>query len=167
MKKTNIAILSICTLMILALGVSALNDANTPYTIDIRWIIPSDTSFTIEVCNSASTIDFNPASKTQSYLQPGCQNNNTNIPIINITNSGNVNQNFSHKMNEAVPTWVTSLKGGNNGTYIEAESFSTSKVYLQKGVTPGSKVPVFLWSDVTDALGGTYEREYEIASELG
>jgi len=137
-------------------------DASSAYTINMRWIVPSDTTFSVSVSGGAATIDFSPASKTETEVEATGQIAASSVPILNITNDGNINMNFSNNLNEAKEAWSV-VKSSNANVYAAASSFDTTAVTLEDDVSAGSSVTVYLWTDVTNAAAGTTTKEYNIS----
>lgn len=159
MRKT--ILLGIMT--ILALSIVFALDADTPYTVTMNWIVPSDTTFTVSLPDGESTIDFNPASGTEDYVQPDGQNNDTGEPVINITNAGNVNLNFTNNLTASKPAFAT-LMSNNDPNHLNSTAFDTTAVLIEEDVAPAAVVAVYLWTNITDATGGTTARTYQINS---
>ncbi len=168
MKQINLKHLVIPLLMVLMIMVSPAiaYDADTPYTVTMNLIIPSDTSFTVALAGAETTIDFNPATKDTTEVEPDSQVASGNTtPIAVITNSGNLNQSFSINLTAAKPSWVV-LKGSSNGTYADSVSYDTALLELAAWNTtvPAGTKDIYLWADFTDALSGTTERTFQINS---
>jgi hypothetical protein len=157
-------------LVVLALGAIAgaasASDASNPWTGMIRWVVPSDTSFDVSFPGGATEVVFddNLTNRTQSGVQPDSQNNATNAPIIEITNSGNANLNFTCNLTSAKPTWAV-LKVSNTTSYADATEFNTTAVLINATVPSGQSTPMYIWTDVTDAPAGTIEGTLQINSE--
>lgn len=157
-------------LVVLALGaiagVASALDASTPYTGDIRWVVPSDSSFSVTFAGSEDSVDFDDSlsSCTQSGVQPDSQNNATSTPIITITNTGNVNLNFTCNLTSAKPSWAV-LKVSNTTSYADATDFDTTAVLINATVSSGQSTPMYIWTDVTDASEGTTGKTLQINSE--
>jgi len=157
-------------LVVLALGaiagVASALDASTPYTGDIKWVVPSDTSFTVSFAGAETSVDFDTdlTGCTQSGVQPNSQNNATSTPIITITNTGNVNLNFTCNLTDAKPSWAV-LKVSNTTSYADATDFDTTAVLINATVSSGQSTPMYIWTDVTDAAQGTETKTLQINSE--
>jgi len=139
-------------------------DADTPYTVTMNLIIPSDSTFTVALAGSETTIDFNPTTKDSTEVEPDSQvASGDTTPIAVITNAGNVNLNFSVNLTAAKPSWVV-LKAHSDGTYASATTYDTTAIELTawKDITPTSTADVYLWADFTSALGGTTQRTFQV-----
>lgn len=158
MRKTIFTISIICLLMLG--GVFAL-DANNPYTVTLQWIVPSDTTFTVELAGSESTIDFNPSGKTENYIEPDGQDASGSTPIATITNAGNVNMNFTNNLTASKPAWAT-LMVSNTNDETASTSFDTTAVLIEADVVAAGTSDVYLWSNISDGDAGTTQRTYQI-----
>jgi hypothetical protein len=139
-------------------------DASSPYTVTMKWIIGEDTSFTVSLCGSETSIDFdeNLANQTTAdAVQPDCQDNSTSTPIMNITNSGNVALNLSCNLTASKPAWAT-LYVSNDTDYTGASTFDTTAVTIEDNVAVSGNVPVYIWTDVLNADTGTTSRTYQV-----
>lgn len=158
-KKLIFAALAVLLISGTAMGY----DANTPFTVTMNFIVPSDTTFTATLAGTETTIDFNPATANSIGVQPDSQDNSTSVPIVNITNAGNVNANYSVNLTAAKPSWVT-LKANSGTDYATATAFDTTAVELAgwQNIVPSTVAPVYLWADFTSAVGGTTVRTFQI-----
>ena len=138
-------------------------DASTPYTVTVNYIVGEDTSFTIALAGVETTIDFNPTTLNDKEVEPNSQVAETSTPILTITNTGNVNLDFSRGLNTTNPAWVVlSMNNANsvdwtqivNDTFVDGDtviaSASTSEWYF--------------WANFTAADSGTTQRLLQINS---
>jgi hypothetical protein len=157
-------------LVVLALGAMAgaasAYDANTPWTGDIKWVVPSDTSFTVTFAGGEDSVDFDNSlsSCTQSGVQPDSQDNTTSTPIITITNAGNKDLNFTCNLTSTIPSWAV-LKVSNTTSYADATDFDTTAVLINATVSSGQSTPMYIWTDVTGADEGTTIKTLQINTE--
>lgn len=144
-------------------------DQDTPYTVTVNFIVPSDTTFTVSLAGAETTVDFNDnvavGSGTQTEVEPDSQNASTSVPIINITNAGNLNLNFTTNLTTSKPSWVT-LKVSNDTVYGSSTSFDTTAVLVEENVPSGNSVSMYLWSDLDrdSWVQGTTARTLQINS---
>src|SRR3990170_774493 len=101
MNTINKAIMLLTVMLIAFSTAASAYDASTPYTVTINYIVPSDTSFTVTLAGAEVSIDFNPATKDSTLVQPDSQNSSSNTPIATITNTGNVLQDFTTNLTSA------------------------------------------------------------------
>jgi len=138
-------------------------DASTPYTASMKFIVGSDTSFTVQLAGAETTIDFNPVTANSKNVQPDSQNASTTTPIAVITNTGNINLNFTQKVNATMPTFV-------NVSYNTAATVDWTKLItsaystISTSISPASSSNLYMWANFTDATLGTAERTYQINS---
>lgn len=156
---------SIVLLMVLAMLVpgAMAADADTPYTVTMNFIIPSDTAFSVALAGAESTIDFNPANKDSKEVEPDSQDDGGSTPIAVITNDGNVDLNFSINLTAAKPSWVT-VHGSDTNTFASATEFNTAELPDSgwNDTAPAGSVDVYLWANFTAAVGGTTPRTFQI-----
>jgi len=140
-------------------------DANNPWTGTVRWSIPSDTSFTVTFAGTETQVNFTASSATQNLIEPDGQDAANNTPIITIDNTGNTYLNFSCNLTSAKPSWAT-IKVGHLSDHTSAKEFDTTPVLIDKEVWPGDSIPVFLWTNITNADTGDTTRTLMITSEV-
>lgn len=142
-------------------------DSTTPYDVTMKWIIPSDTTFTVDLCGAETTIDFNDnvVDKDSKLVEPDCQNANLGTAIATITNTGNVNLNFTTELTTAKPDWAILLIGSTNVSGTASE-VSNSAVFLAGDIATSGTASVFAWTNLTNAVAGTTERTFRISSLL-
>lgn len=141
-------------------GVSAY-DADTPYTVTMNFIVGEDTTFTVELAGAETTIDFNPATKDSKEVEPDSQADGT--PIVNITNAGNTNLDFTHKVNDTLPTGISVCYDGSYAANW-AQILGTGYTSIDTSVAAGSSTGLYMWANFTDVAAGTQNREYQINS---
>lgn len=166
MKKTLTVLGIVIAFSILSTGAIAL-DANNPYTVDMKWIVPSDTSFTVSLCGSQTSVDFDDnlnSQTTDSEIEPNCQNVSTTTPLLTISNDGNVAQNFTGFLQSARPAFVDGLWLNNAADFASATDFDTTAVDIATNVASGNSVDVYYWTNVSNADQGTTTRTKQINS---
>jgi hypothetical protein len=147
-------------LSLVLLGGVLAYDATTPYTVTMKWIIPTDTSFLVVLAGAETTIDFNPATKDSTNVEPDSQSAIGSVPIINLYNSGNVNVTF--KNNATLPSWAKLMVNNASSTTDYKEFNNTEFGTIQENVPPSTNVSIYLWTNVTSAAAGTTTRSYSI-----
>lgn len=164
MKKLNSVLLTVMMLgMVFGMSGVMAYDASTPYTVTMNFIVGSDTSFTVALAGVETTIDFNPASSNSKEVEPDSQDAGGSTPILVITNAGNVAQDFSHDVNQTLPT-------GTNVSYSTTNTVDWTKEILPTGTTidtsvaAAGTVDVYMWANFTNADAGTTEVIYRINS---
>jgi len=160
MKNKIIAL--ICGMMLLSgmTGVLAY-DADTPYTVSMRFIVGADTSFTVSLAGIETEIEFEPATKDSKEVEPNSQVDGT--PIVEVTNTGNVDLTFTHKVNDTMPTFVAVSYDSSyapNWAKTITHAYST----IATSVSADTSVNVYMWANFTDADEGTAQRTYQINS---
>lgn len=146
-------------------GIASAYDAGTPWTGTVRWMVPSDTTFSIAFASAETQVDFDDSltAQTQSGIQPDSQNNATSTPIIVVTNDGNLALNFTCNLTAAKPSWAV-LKVNNETSYSGATTFDTSAVIVNASVATAQSTDMYLWTDITSAPSGTVSRTLQINS---
>lgn len=162
MKGKAIAILM--TTLVLFTGIASAYDEASPYTITLRWIIPEDTTFTVEIRGGGATIDFNPASKTETFVEPDNQDDSQELSILNVTNAGNLALSFYH--NATTPIWANLTVSKTNESSAGV-TLKDTQVVLNLSVAIGNHIDVYMWTNVTEAVSGTTEGTYQINSTSG
>lgn len=166
MKINNmLRMLSLALIMMLMIPSSMAYDAGTPYTVTLNYIVPSDTSFTVTLALSETTIDFNPATKDSQNVQPDSQNAPASTPIATITNTGNLNQNFSVNLTATQASWVTVNVSNFNdyATHVLLSSIAQSPTGWTN-VAASSNVFAYMTANFTNAVQGTTPRTLQINS---
>lgn len=160
MKRTFIA--AVLGLLLLPAMASAY-DEGTPAQYTLRWIVPSDTTFSITLCGAESQVDFddNLDGATQEAVQPDCQDNSTGAEMMNITNDGNVNMNFTANLTASKPSWAT-LYVNNDTSFATATTFDMTAVLIEDDVDPGDGVETYFWTSVSGATQGTTSKTLQI-----
>ena len=142
----------------------AINDADNPWTGIVLWSIPSDTTFSVTFAGTETQVNFTASAKTENLIEPSGQNAAGSTPIITIENTGNTNLNFSCNLTAAKPSWAV-IKVSNQSDHTTAKEFDTTLVLINESVPAGSSTPMYLWSNITDAVEGDTERTLQIESE--
>lgn len=162
--KANL-ILVLTMIGILGMSLISAYDTATPYTVTMKWIVPSDTSFTIALCGSETSIDFdgNLTDNSASRVEPDCQSEGASTPIMTITNAGNQDLDFTCNLTASKPAFAV-LKVNNASTYSSAVAFDTTATIIEGKVAPAGESEVYLWTDLTSATAGTTQRTYQVNS---
>lgn len=157
--KTKLIVGILIAIVVCGTGIAGAFDASNPWSGTVRWIVPSDTTFSITWASGESTVDFddNLTSQTQSGIQPDGQNNATSTPIIEINNDGNLVLNFTCYLNASKPAWGV-LKVKNTTDYATATSFDTTEVVVNATIQVGESTDMYIWTDITSASAGTTTR---------
>lgn len=171
MKENSERILAVFSMLLVSgivLSAPAMAyDSGTPYTVTMQFVVASDTSFTVALAGSETTIHFNPATKSSTQVEPGSQNAAGTTAMAVITNTGNVNQNYSINLTTAKPSWVV-LKASSANSYGGASTFDTAALRLSgwNNTAPAGTASVYLWADFTDATAGTTTKTFQINTAL-
>ncbi len=166
-KINKIMILSLIVSVLIVNTIPVLGyDANNPASYMVQYIIPSDTSFVVSPCGAETTIDFNPTTINSKMVEPDCQSRATNKPWANITNSGNLNANYSTNLTTLNPSWIE-LYIGSNPSMTDQVTVTTSVLSPTgwNSVVPGNVVELYVLANFTGAQGGTTTRTIQINSE--
>jgi hypothetical protein len=113
--------------------------------------IAIDTSFTISLPSGTLAVNFEPLNK--SHKEVVASNQTAEIGIFQITNTGNIAQNFSLKLDSEPPAWVV--------TFADDSSTFTDGIILNstfQRVTTlniNNSTYVWLWANFTNADKGT------------
>lgn len=151
------------SLMVFSMAGVYAYDADTPYTVTINYIIGADTSFTVELAEVETTIDFNPATTSSKDVEPDSQVSGTSTPMLTITNTGNVNLDFERGLNASNPAWVVLSMNTENTvdwTKLVNDTFVTSSAEI----APAGTADWYFWANFTDADYGTEPRTFQINS---
>jgi len=146
--------------MLLLTGLAFALDESNPYSIVLKWIIPSDTTFTVSIRGDTPTIDFTPASKSENMVEPDNQVAASSLPILNVTNSGNTALDLWH--NATSPSWADVYAGVTNDYYASTMINETAMIQFKDELAIGSHQDVYMWSNITNAAAGTVEKTYAI-----
>lgn len=160
---TKALILLVLLALVASIPTATAYDADAPYTVTMNFIIPADTTFTVSLAGSETTIDFNPATKDSTDVEPDSQVASASTPIAEITNAGNVPLNFSINLTAAKPSWVV-VSADDTNSSAAATSFDTT-AFADAGwqdVAASATVNVYMWADFTAAVGGTASRTFQI-----
>lgn len=152
-------------LLVLTMTTVLAYDASTPYTVTMQWIVPTETTFSVNLCGSETTIDFddNVVNGSSKQVQPDCQNTTSSTPMLTITNDGNLAQNFSCNLTTAIQGWAE-LFVGNSTSIGTASSINVTKVDIVKNVAASANSTIYFWTNLTNADSGTTQRVFEIMS---
>ena len=160
-----VKLVAIATMLMLMIPAGMAYDSGTPYTVTVNYIVPSDTSFTVTLAGAETTIDFNPATKDSANVEPDSQVAASSIPIATITNTGNLNQNFSVQLTTAQPVWVAVLVSNYNdyATPITLSAAAQSPTGWTV-IAADASVYAYMKGTFTDAPSGTTAKTLQISS---
>lgn len=138
-------------------------DASSPYTVTMNFVVGADTSFTVGLAAAESTIDFNPVDANAKEVEPDSQNASTSTPMVTITNTGNVNLNFTHELNTTKPSWVN-ISWSTDNTVDWTQFLDDTYSEVNTSVPSSETETIYFWSNFTSAVEGTTQRLYQINS---
>ena len=167
-KSNNIMKLAtIAAMLMLMIPASMAYDQNTPYSVTVNYIVPSDTSFTVTLAGAETTIDFNPATKDSANVEPDSQVAASSIPIATITNTGNLNQNFSVNLTTAQVAWavVTISNYNNYATPITLSAVAQSPTGWTT-IAASSACYAYMKGTFTNAPSGTTPKTLQVNSAI-
>lgn len=133
-------------------GLVVAYDSSNPYSNFVEWTIADDTAFSVSVGGGASKVVFAPTSKTENNTEPTGQSDGT--PIFTVTNAGNIDLDFKCNLTSAKPTWAT-IKVNDEYNNVTADTFDTALQTFNTSVSAGDHTAMYLWTNVTDAPGGS------------
>lgn len=162
MKNNIFAILTGLMLMFGFAGVYAYDSAS-PYTVTVNYIVGQDTSFTVALAGAETTIDFNPADLNSKEVEPDSQNAGGSTPMLTITNTGNVNLDFSRGLNTTNPAWVV-LSMNTANTVDWTQIVNDTFVVADSSVAAAGTSEWYLWANFTSAAAGTTQRLLQVNS---
>ena len=148
--------------IMLSIPIAMALDADTPYTVTMIWAVPTDTTFSVVICSTATNIVFNASSITETGIEPDCQVASSSIAILNITNDGNTNINMTGFLTTAAPAFVTDLNVSTKNDWSDAQSFNNSPVVLNGTLAAGDSVPLYMKSSILNADVGDTDRLFQI-----
>jgi len=137
-------------------------DADNPYTVTMNFIVGDDTSFTVELAGAESTIDFNPTTANSKEVEPDSQDDGGSTPILTITNTGNVNLDFTHELNVTTAFVNVSYDTDNTVDWTKILNSTTSTV--DTAIASAATVDVYMWANFTSADSGTTPVLYQVNS---
>ncbi len=156
-------------MLIIALltGTGAAYDASTPYTVAMNFIVPTDSSFTVTLAGSETTVDFNPANKNSQLVEPDSQVAGSSTPIATINNAGNVAQTFSTNLTAAQYSWAT-VQVSNFSNYATPITLSATAQTPTgwSSIVAGANVVAYMRANFTNAPGGTNSKTLQINSAV-
>lgn len=165
-KINKIMMLSLITSVLIVNTMPVLGyDANNPASYTVQFIIPSDTSFAVNVIGNQLNMQFNPANKSSKLVEPNGQSIATNQPWANITNLGNLNLNFSTNLTTLNPVWAE-LDVGSNPSMADKIIVTNTPLspVAWLNVAPDSTVQLYSQANFTNAAGGTTSETINIYS---
>lgn len=165
-RKRSLVVLSMITSVLIATTMPVLGyDHNNPASYTVQYIIPSDTSFSVSLCGSETQLNFNPVNGSSKSVEPACQSKAIDKPWANITNSGNLNLNFSTNLTAINPTWVVLNIGSTSSMSDQITMTSTgTSPSGWLNVAPGSSVQLYSLANFTNAPQGTTSMTIKIGS---
>jgi hypothetical protein len=123
---------------------------------------PADTSFTVSLPAGTTIISFISLNKSSKEIQ--AQNQTSIAPIINITNTGNVAQNFKIRILNEAPSWVA-LYGDDAYLYSSGVIVNATAQTVISNLASGLSKGIWLWSNFTSAPKGTNTTTFEVSSQ--
>jgi len=138
-------------------------DSSTPYTVTVNYIVGEDTSFTVDLAGVETTIDFNPTTLNDKEVEPDSQNAGGSTPILTITNTGNVNLDFTRGLNTTNPAWVV-LSMNNANSVDWSQIVNDTFVDGDTSIASASSSEWYFWANFTAADSGTTARLLQINS---
>lgn len=169
-KINKIMMLSLIASVLIAntmpvLGDTKVGDTNNAVEYTVQYIIPSDTSFSVDLCGAETQMNFNPATISSKLVEPNCQSITSNMPWANITNSGNLNENYSTNLTTLNPAWVELYVGSGSSMSDQETVINTALSPTGwNNVAPGNTVQLYARANFTNAPGGTTPRTIKINS---
>lgn len=151
---------------LLALPIAIAYDASTPYTVTMIWSVPSDTTFSVTVCATATDIVFNASSKTEVAIEPDCQVAGTSTAMLTIQNDGNTNINLTSLLTASKPAFATSLNVSTKNDFSDAQEFNTSYIVMNSSLASGESIALYFQSSILNADAGDTSRTYQVASNI-
>jgi len=161
MKNKILVILTGLMFMFGIAGVYAYN-SESPYTVTMNFIVGEDTSFTVALAGSETTIDFNPATANDKEVEPDSQDDGGSTPIETITNTGNVNLALTHELNVTTDFVTVSYNTANTVDWTKILNSTTSSI--NASVPSSETQDVYMWANFTAADSGTTAVLYQINS---
>lgn len=134
---------------------------NWTFNIDLSGIA-KDTSFTVTLPTGTLIAVYQFLNKTHSNLMP--INQTSEVPFLNITNTGNVNLNLSLYLNQSLDENIT-LKAGNTSVVSNAIELNTSSKYIYYGLNPTNSIGIWFWSSITNKQPQTFYRGVNVSVE--
>ena len=158
-------LLATILLVLMSISTAVGYDAETPFQVQVNYIVPSDTSFTVTLAGAETTIDFNPATKDSANVEPDSQVAASSIPIATITNTGNLNQNFSVNLTAEQPAWVV-VSVSNYNDYATPITLS-AVAQTPTGwtaIAADATCYAYMKGTFTDAVAGTTSKTLQVNS---
>lgn len=156
--------------VLVGVAMLAYGDTNTI----VRFVVPSDLSFTVTVTAGTYIILFNSSGPTIPDIN--ASNQTSTNPVLNFTNTGNTNEYFNIKLDYAAPTgvvmkcgpafgsWQASCECQAGGAQAYANStaccnITTTNVKVNNSATAvGGSQPLWCWANFSSVTAGTYDR---------
>jgi len=142
-------------------------DADNPYTVTLQYIIPIDSSFSVETRSLTAEIKFEFTAKTESNLEPTGQDDGNSLEILNVTNDGNTAIDLYH--NTTIPTLgagTVALCVDTDNTVDGCTNLTDSMVQLTDELAIDGHVDVYMWANAEDASSGIHTGKYQINSTV-
>jgi hypothetical protein len=159
MKIRNLAVMflltSVSIMATMAILASAYS-ATQPATIDVYYYVPGDTSFTIAIIGGQTSMSFNPSNNSAKLVEAQGQNISQGISWGNITNSGNMAQNFSVNLSQSNLPSINLYVSSNPSMSDQVTVDTTQKTPAGwANVNPNGLVQIYARANFTNAPGGT------------
>jgi len=161
-KINGLALSLLMLISVFAIPMVLGYDASNPYTVTIKWIVPQDTTFTVALAGAETEIIFNATNK--SSLEVNARSQTDSVPIITISNQGNIPANYTAQVTAFLPSWVT-LKGKKTYDYGTADTITnTTGTLIDTNVASGNNATYWLWSDFSNGVYGTNQSTFQISA---
>jgi len=117
-----------------------------------------DTSFTVSFPEGTDSPIFNGSSKTETGLAP--LNQTDSVPILNISNSGDVSLNISLLVNQ---TGTFKFYADDDNSIIGAKELTTSIVEIVNSLSSSDSQGIWMWVNYTNELPQTTNRKLNVS----
>lgn len=135
-----------------------------------KYLVASDLSFNITIigetvvsssdpASSTNDIEFNSSGSSQSNVEPcvvdgSCQVASSTLSIFTFTNDGNKILNWTICLNDSMPNSIniTCSSTNNHASAVDVPVCSSGNLTLGDGITTGTSVKGYCWSDFMTAL---------------
>lgn len=148
--------------LILDTGYTPQDQHNVQLVLGDTGEPPTSTTFTVSVADSQSYIIFNSSSKSAAHL--AAQGQTDGQPILNVTNTGNVAQDFKLYLNISLPIGFVAYYN-NNSNPDTSYVLDDSQQILFSNMAASEERSLWLWTNFTDQTEQEFERELNISSE--
>ena len=152
--------------MLLLMPLALAYDSGSPYSVTVSWSVPSDTTFSVALASPCAQVNFLPADKDTNEVEAECQDVATGVPILTMTNQGNVNLTFKASLTATMPSYVV-LKGKSTGIYAGADTITDGLTTINSSIVAGDTADEYLWADFNTAVGGNGTRTLQVSDVEG